>query len=622
MSGRQKESLFPIAAAVSDGTPIDWEREKAYKPSLRAALEHLSVLERIRDLHRRPLGANAGTAAMRSDDDTRTPAAAVGAIAEPLFTWGPLRVLEKVGEGAWATVYRAFEPSLETEVALKLLKEDVSRDAAAVEQFIFEARRLARVHHENVLIVHGADRHGDRVGMWTEYLRGQSLEAYLAAHGPLSAREATLIGLDLCRALSAVHAAGLVHRDVKGSNVMRAEGGRIVLMDFGSVAELTRSGRLHGTRNIQGTPATMAPEQLRGQIAGAATDIYGLGVLLYHLASGRFPVEAQTLPELIRCHEKRQYVPLRDRRADLSLGFVQVVERAIAPDPAYRYPSAGAMEQAMNATLVAEPVSWKEHLAERWGLIAAAAVVVAVVIGLGLWVRGGGKPFWISSSGIAVDGQATPVGSPNAAGLVPPPGAAVAAESLTASATLHRLVDSEEKPVSSGGRVQPGDKLALRVRGGERMSLYVLNTDEEGNVYVLFPIPGLEPGNPLEAHRTYRLPGTNDDPDSSLFWTVTNPGGRESIVAIAARAPLDEIESVIEGFPKAERGREVVYHKLPVETLRRLRGIGGLSAEPRRPAEEVHRLIDEMLQSLQARRSRTGDVWIWKTELQNPRPRT
>ena len=294
MSDHAKESLFHVAAAVSDGTPVDWEREKTQKPSDRGTLEHMAVLERIRDLHRRPFAVPMAATVAASDQTTVSACMQNAFPGQPLFTWGQLRALEEVGEGGPSRVYRAFEPSLETEVALKLLKEEVAADAAAVERFISEARQLARVRHENVLIVHGADRHGDRVGMWTEFLHGQSLEAYLTSQGPLSAREATLIGLDLCRALSAVHAAGLVHRDVKSSNVMREDGGRIVLMDFGSVADLARFP--DGTGDIEGTPVTMAPEQLRGEVAGPATDIYGLGVLLYHLVSRKYPVEAETLP--------------------------------------------------------------------------------------------------------------------------------------------------------------------------------------------------------------------------------------------------------------------------------------------------------------------------------------
>jgi serine/threonine protein kinase len=598
--------------SVSDGTPVDWEREKRDQPSLRASLEGLSILERIRDLYRGPAGAAAGTAEASADDDTRSAGPANAAQAPPLFTWGPLRVLEKVGEGHWGVVYRAFEPTLETEVALKMLKEEVSRDAASVDRFISEARRLARVRHENVLTVHGADRHEGRVGMWTEFLRGQSLEKYLAAQGPLSAREATNIGLDLCRALSAVHGAGLAHRDIKASNVMRAEGGRIVLMDFGSVGDLPRPGALEATRNIHGTPVTMAPEQLRGQIAGPATDIYGVGVLLYNLTTRRYPVEAKDLPELVRRHENRDYVPLRDRRPDLPYGFLRVVERALSPDPADRYPSAGAMEQALHAALAPERRTLRERVAENTGLLAAAAVLVAAVIVLSQLPRQPGS----------VEGRPSP--APGSGGAIVPGGTAKpvappADVALSASASLHRLENSREVPVPEGGRIRPGDELALRVKGTERMNVYVLNEDEEGNVYVLFPIPGLEPRNPLRPDRTYRLPG--DGPDSSIYWTVTSPGGRESIIAIASRTPLEEIDHVLAEFPTATRGQPVTYRKLPLDAMRRLRGIGGLAAEPKRPAAEIHEVIDDMMRALESRRDRTGDVWIWKADLENPGPR-
>jgi hypothetical protein len=457
--------------------------------------------------------------------------------------------------------------------------------------------------------------------MWTEYLRGQSLAAYLDSHGPLSAREATLIGLDLCRALSAVHGAGLVHRDVKPSNVMRAEGGRIVLMDFGSVAELRRSRPLDATRNIQGTPVTMAPEQLRGEVAGAATDIYGLGVLLYYLVSGRYPAEAQTLPELIRCHERREYVPLRDRRADLPLAFVQVVERALLPDPECRYASAGAMEHALNATLVAEIGGFKSWLRENRGVLLAASILIAAVIGLGAIFFGGGRGTEEDSSGLATGQQPVPPLPGGGGGAPPNPGGPAPLRALTATVSLQRLVDSVEAPVPPGSRVRLGDRLALEVKPGERANFYVLNADEEGNVYLLFPLPGLDPGNPLDADRTYHLPGS-DAPDSTFYWTVTNAGVQETIVAIAARAPLPDIERAIQAFPKAERGRPVLAHPLPTEALRHLRGIGGLTPAPKRRSDEVHHLINDMLRNLEARRDSTGDVWIWKTELKNPAPRT
>src|SRR6185436_4474651 len=130
-----------------------------------------------------------------------------------LFRWGPLQVLEQIGEGSFGEVYRVRDPSLDREVALKLWRESAS--PAMVERLLLEGRRLARVRHPNVLVVYGADRFDDRSGMWTDLIRGQTLEEILDRQGPFGARETAGIGVELCRALAAVHRAGLIHRDVK-----------------------------------------------------------------------------------------------------------------------------------------------------------------------------------------------------------------------------------------------------------------------------------------------------------------------------------------------------------------------------------------------------------------------
>ena len=134
--------------------------------------------------------------------------------------------------------------------------------------------------------MYGADEHDGRVGLWTEFVRGESLDAVgRSAHGPLGAREAALVGLDVCRALAAVHGAGLVHRDVKAQNVMREAGGRIVLMDFGTGAEIAGA---HA--RLAGTPLYLAPEIFAGEPATSLqSDIYSVGVLLFYLVTGAFP---------------------------------------------------------------------------------------------------------------------------------------------------------------------------------------------------------------------------------------------------------------------------------------------------------------------------------------------
>src|SRR6185436_16134000 len=216
-------------------------------------------------------------------------------------------------------VFHAHDTWLDHPVALKLLKPEVAaRDTS--QRILHEARRLARVRHPNVVTVHDADAHGGRLGFWMELVEGETLSA-LVSRGRLSPGEAAQIGQELCLALAAVHHAGLVHRDVKAQNVMRTrDGGRILLMDFGAGEPrgATRGGG-------QGTPLYVAPELFKGAPAAVSTDIYALGVLLYHLVTSQYPVTAASLAELIDAHAKGSRRRLHDVRPDLPDAFVTVV---------------------------------------------------------------------------------------------------------------------------------------------------------------------------------------------------------------------------------------------------------------------------------------------------------
>jgi serine/threonine protein kinase/Tfp pilus assembly protein PilF len=258
--------------------------------------------------------------------------------------WGPFRLLQRVGVGAFGEVYRAWDPALEREVALKLLLPGVVDDDADYKAVLKEARLMARVKHPNVVSVHGVDRHEGRVGFWSDFVQGRTLSALLEVQGPFSAREAAHVGIELCRALSAVHAAGLLHRDVKAGNVMREAGGRILLMDFG----LTNEGE---GRNLSGTLQYMAPELLTGGTASVGSDLYALGVLLFHLTTTKYPVEASTLGDYHQAHKNRSRRNLMDERPDLPEQFVRVIETALEPQPAKRYASAGQMLTALSEGL-------------------------------------------------------------------------------------------------------------------------------------------------------------------------------------------------------------------------------------------------------------------------------
>lgn len=265
-------------------------------------------------------------------------------------TWRHLQDLVRIGKGFFSEVYRAWDAMLEQEVALKLYRQ-AENGAQEWSRFgLREARFLARIRHANVVTVYGVDQHEGQLGVWMEYIRGRTLEALLEELGTLSAREAALIGTDVCSAVAAAHQLGLLHRDIKSKNVMRENGGRIVLMDFGLGQDL-RPGVTDKAPRVCGTPLYMAPEVLRGKSASVQSDIYGVGILLYRLVTGNFPVEANSMQEVSRMYDRGEATLLRDRRPDLPEAFVRVVERALAPEPDDRFATAGQMSQVLNASL-------------------------------------------------------------------------------------------------------------------------------------------------------------------------------------------------------------------------------------------------------------------------------
>ena len=387
----EHRGLADLAASVADGTPVDWTAvEGRTTPADRRLLSHLRLVESIASLHRSipPEGAEddeesfaSGPLGGQWSEDAAARLAGSGP------HWGRLTLLERIGEGTSCEVYRAWDTSLHREVALKLLHEEGSSREART-RILDEARRLARIRHQHVVQVYGAEQHDRRVGLWMELVRGESLEQSVTKHGTLGAREAALIGLDLCSALAAVHAAGLLHRDVKAQNVMREERGRIVLMDFGTGEDLAGSNRLVGT------PLYLAPEIFRGQKASVQSDIYSLGVLLFYLVTGKFPVIAGSMEQLARAHGQRQRQPLRDLRPDAPEPFVAAVERALDSDPARRFQSVGDLEAALRESLQApvRPVPAPEPqprpvAPRRFGFAfgLAAGVLAMVVAALIVW---------------------------------------------------------------------------------------------------------------------------------------------------------------------------------------------------------------------------------------------
>ncbi len=335
----EPDTLNQLSASIADGDAIDWDAVCALvgDDDIRPLIDHLRVVAGVAEVHRSQIAETIAAETAAAVDPPTT-----ARLHDGPARWGHLVLIRKIGEGAFGEVYEALDTWLDHPRALKLLKPEVANRASAP-QILHEARKLVRVRHPNVVMVHGADSHDGRVGFWMDLIEGQTLEQRVS-ESRLSAGEATYVGKELCRALAAVHHANLVHRDVKAQNVMRAtDGGRIILMDFGAgeFQNVPSTGRRHGT------PLYLAPEVLTGGTATIQSDFYALGVLLYYLVTGRFPVEGNTLTDLVLAHAQGARRHLRDARPDLPDSYISVVERATARDPGQRFQSAGDFYSAL-----------------------------------------------------------------------------------------------------------------------------------------------------------------------------------------------------------------------------------------------------------------------------------
>jgi tetratricopeptide (TPR) repeat protein len=302
--------------------------------------------------------------------------ARIGALhrdAAPARQWGPLCLLETLGSGAFGEVFRAWEPRLQREVALKLLFP--SPDHLDTDRTFAEARMLARVRHPNVAIVYGADICDGRVGVWMELIEGETLESRMRTQPAPSIEEVLEIGCQLCAAVEAVHAAGVVHGDIKPSNVMLSAGGRVVLTDFGAGVD----GRAAPAPPVFGSPRWMAPELLSGSSPTPAADIYAVGGVLYWLLTGEAPRKELVLAPPPEACAPAGRAPLERRRPDLAQECTAVIERALAREPAQRYENATLLARALRSAV-------RKRGSAGMSVFPALTAMLAVVVFAGVWM--------------------------------------------------------------------------------------------------------------------------------------------------------------------------------------------------------------------------------------------
>ena len=309
-----EEAWDRLIEKLTNGESIDWEAELARYPEDSDVIEQLKSLQKIYSAH-------------QSIAKPQTEVSSDSKDQQYLFSWGHLQIIEPIGAGGFGEVFRAFDSLLNRDVALKLLKEEQMSPAQS-RHFVAEVRSMAKVRNRHVLAIHGASVHDGRVGFWADFLSGDTLADTAVDY---STEDQLLVVTEaIADALEAVHQAGLIHGDVKLSNVMRQDDEKITLMDFGA------GGEIDMTSSLTGSPLLMAPELFDGQPKSATSDVYSLGVMLFKLATGEYPIKAKNLPELVQAHKKQDYLSLKKLRPDLNKQVRGMIEQMLLVEPADR----------------------------------------------------------------------------------------------------------------------------------------------------------------------------------------------------------------------------------------------------------------------------------------------
>lgn len=292
---------------------------------------------------------------------TQTQLARIKAAVEEQKTFQQIpgyQIISKLGAGAMATVFKARQLSLDRIVAIKVLPKRMSENKEFVDRFYMEGKAAARLNHPNIVAAYDVGEAGGYHYFVMEYVAGKTVYDQLIDTGkPYPEKAALEIIIQVCRALAHAHQHGLIHRDVKPKNIMMTPEGVAKLADMGlareaddKVAAAAEAGKAYGT------PYYISPEQIRGQLnVDCRADIYSLGATLYHMVTGRVPFEAASPAAVMHKHLKDELVPPDHVNTDLSAGISEIIELAMAKDPAKRYSSATDMLDDLQAVVHGTP---------------------------------------------------------------------------------------------------------------------------------------------------------------------------------------------------------------------------------------------------------------------------
>jgi serine/threonine protein kinase len=283
---------------------------------------------------------------------------------------GRYRIERMLGEGGMGVVYRATHAVIGKPLAIKVLRAEVSKDADVVARFKQEAQSATAIGNEHIIDITDFGALPDRSTYFVmEFLDGVSLTAALEQSRPIAAARTIDIGKQLCEALGAAHERGIVHRDLKPDNIylIKRHGSTdfVKVLDFGIAKVGGATSKLTKAGQVFGTPHYMSPEQAAGSSVDHRTDIYALGVILYEMASGRVPFDADNLMGILTKHLYENPIPVRELPppTDVSPGLEAIIMKCLAKQPGERFADAAALRAALRAVPSAD---WTERDARAW----------------------------------------------------------------------------------------------------------------------------------------------------------------------------------------------------------------------------------------------------------------
>lgn len=317
---------------------------------------------------------------------------------------GPYRIINQIGRGGMATVYKAYQPSVDRYVAIKVLPSQLAESREFATRFQQEARIIAKLEHPHILPVFDYGESEGVAYFVMRYLEAGTLRDRMEAGRPLPLNEIDKLFSQLANALSYAHSHGIVHRDLKPANALIDSHGNVFLTDFG-IAKLLESAspRLTQTDAIMGTPAYISPEQAQGQTVDQRSDIYSLGIILYEMVTGSVPFTAETPLAVLFKHISDPLPPPSLVRPDVPPAIEQVILKALAKDPKDRFATAAefvaAWERALESRETAPPLSGSVTVPPRTGT--GAPSQQKPVAGTKTATRSGMPAVWIAGCLVA-----------------------------------------------------------------------------------------------------------------------------------------------------------------------------------------------------------------------------